>query len=120
MGFYDAFKDVLYLAQKADNIDLYRQLLDLSAQALELQSENVKLKEENEQLKKNKFNEARIIRHKQPYLTLSDDEQQIKYCSVCWDTTHIMVQMKEVVNSANYGSGLSFYCHVCKNHCRSD
>ena len=37
MGFYDAFKDVLNMAQKADNIDLYRQLLDLSAQALEMQ-----------------------------------------------------------------------------------
>ena len=37
MGFYDAFKDVVKLAQKADNLELYRQLLDLSAQALDLQ-----------------------------------------------------------------------------------
>ena len=45
MGFYDAFKDVLNMAQKADNIDLYRQLLDLSAQALEMQEEIIKLTE---------------------------------------------------------------------------
>ena len=36
MGFYDAFKDALSVAQKADNVELYRHLLDLSAQALDL------------------------------------------------------------------------------------
>ena len=41
MGFYDAFKDVLNMAQKVDNIDLYRQLLDLSAQALEIDRKSV-------------------------------------------------------------------------------
>ena len=46
MAFYDAFKDAIALAQKADNIELYKQLLDLSAQALDLQAENAKLKEE--------------------------------------------------------------------------
>ena len=45
MAFYDAFKDAITLAQKADNIQLYKQLLDLSAQALDLQAENAKLKE---------------------------------------------------------------------------
>ena len=28
MGLYDSFKDVLSVAQKADNIELYKQLLD--------------------------------------------------------------------------------------------
>ena len=118
MSFYDAFKDVLNMAQKADNIDLYRQLLDLSAQALELQTENARLKEENAQLKKNKIDEERLVRHKQPYLTMRDDDQQIKYCSVCWDTSRKLIQMKEMVESATYGSGISFYCHNCKSHCR--
>ena len=30
MGLYDGFKDVLSVAQKADNIELYKQLLDFS------------------------------------------------------------------------------------------
>ena len=63
MGFYDAFKDALSVAQKADNVELYRQLLDLSAQALDLQEENVRLKSENAELRKAKDLEARIIRH---------------------------------------------------------
>ncbi len=45
MSFYDGFKDVLSVAQKADNIDLYRKLLDLSAQALEMQDEITQLKQ---------------------------------------------------------------------------
>ena len=61
MGLYDAFKDVLNIAQKADNLDLYRQLIDLSAQALDLQAENTRLKEENEQLRKQKIDEERIV-----------------------------------------------------------
>ena len=52
MGIYDAFKDALNVAQKADNVELYRKLLDLSAQALDLQAENARLKEENAELRK--------------------------------------------------------------------
>lgn len=52
MSFYDAFKDAMSIAQKADNVELYRQLLDLSSQALDLQAEVLRLKEENAELKK--------------------------------------------------------------------
>ena len=66
MGFYDAFKDVLNMAQKVDNIDLYRQLLDLSAQALEMQEEIIKLKAENKELKSQKDIEDDIEYHVEP------------------------------------------------------
>ena len=35
------------LAQKADNVELYKQLIDLSSQALDMQTEIAKLREEN-------------------------------------------------------------------------
>ena len=38
MGLYEGIKDIANIVQKADNIDLYRQLLDLGAQALDMQS----------------------------------------------------------------------------------
>lgn len=120
MAFYDAFKDAIALAQKADNIELYKQLLDLSAQALDLQAENAKLKEENTLLKKARIEEERLVWHKQPYLTMMDDDQQIKYCSVCWGVSHKLIQMKEMVDSPSYGSGISLYCHNCKGHCRPE
>lgn len=108
MGFYDAFKDALNLAQKADNIELYRQLLDLSAQALDLQAENAKLKEENTELKKKKDVEGRIIRHREPYITLKDENPQLFYCSHCFDCEHVLVQLH-----CDYEEG-SCYCPHCK------
>lgn len=94
MGLYDALKDVASLAQKADNIDLYRQLLDLSAQALDLQAEVARLKEENAELRRRKDLSARIIRHREPYISLADDEVKLCYCAHCWDTAEQLVQLQ--------------------------
>lgn len=77
MGFYDAFKDVLNMAQKVDNIDLYRQLLDLSAQALEMQEEIIKLKAENKELKSQKDIEDDIEYHVDPFITRKSDKNRL-------------------------------------------
>lgn len=116
MSFYDAFKDALSLAQKADNLELYKQLLDLSAQALDLQTENAKLKEENDQLKKRKINEERIVRHRQPYITMSDDDKRLKFCATCWESEQNLIQMKEMTEY----SVRRLLCPKCKNSCRTD
>ena len=39
MGLYEGIKDIAKIIQKADNVELYRQVLDLEAQALEMQAE---------------------------------------------------------------------------------
>lgn len=93
MGFYEAIKDVAKLAQKADNIELYQRLLDLSAQALDLQAENTKLREENAELRKKRDLANEIVRHKEPYITLRNDEEMLRYCSHCWDTDEKLVQL---------------------------
>lgn len=113
MSIYDAFKDVIQIAMKADNLELYRQLLDLSAQALDLQAENARLKEVNESLMKRKITEDRIVRHNSPYLTLSDDELKLKYCAVCWDSDQTLIQMLEIPSDC--GNKPSLHCHKC-NH----
>ena len=84
MGLYDAFKDLLNVAQKADNLDLYRRLLDLSAQALELQAENTRLKEENAELKRVKDVEDDIEYYVDAFVTNKKDSKPIKYCAACW------------------------------------
>ena len=78
MAFYDAFKDVINIAQKADNIDLYRKLLDLSRDALDLQNDVYKLSEENERLKKEISKEQEIIRHFYSQSSRSSTAQFIK------------------------------------------
>ena len=118
MGFYDAMKDAVNLAQKADNIELYRQLLDLSAQALDLQEENRRLKEEIADLRKGKDLESKIIRYKQTYLTLQDDDKMLKYCAVCWDSERKLIQMGETVDW--HGERAKVYCKKCENVCLLD
>ena len=106
MGLYEGLKDVANLVQKADNIELYKQLLDLSAQALEMQNKISELTAENKILKEQQDLSNKIERHKEPYLTLKDDEQHILYCSHCWDADRKMIQ----VETSDRGS---FYCPHC-------
>lgn len=93
MGLYDAIKDVANIAQKADNIELYRQLLDLGAQALEMQAEIARLREENKELKKQHDLQQRIVRHNAPYITLSGEPSDICYCATCWGKNQSLIQM---------------------------
>lgn len=110
MAFYDAMKDAISMAQKADNIELYRQLLDLGAQALELQAEVTRLREENQQLQEKRNIESRIIRHKTPYVTLMDDTDDLHYCGNCWDNNRVLIQMMVYKDC---GSEVC-RCHTCK------
>lgn len=109
MGLYDAMKDAVSLAQKADNIELYRQLLDLSAQALDLQAEVAKLKEENTALKERRDISERIVRHEASYITLRDETPRLYYCTHCWDVDQRLVQLR--CNSYN-GSFLCPHCQM--------
>lgn len=107
MGLYEAVKDIAKLAQQADNIDLYRKLLDLSAQALDMQSEIAKLTEENAELKKRRNLSDKIVRHKEPYITLKNDEDGLCYCSHCWDSQQLLMQL-------NCHKNGTFECPHCK------
>lgn len=107
MSFYEGIKDAIGLAQKADNIELYKQLLDLGAQALELQAEIARLTAENEELRKTKDIESRIIRHEQPFITLTSENSEIRYCGTCWSINEKLVQL------LCYKSG-EFKCPVCQ------
>ena len=107
MGFYDAFKDVLNIAQKADNVELYKQLLDLSSQALELQAENAKLRDESAELKKVKDLEENIEYHVDPYITRKSDTQPIKYCAACWASKKALIALQ------NRGDSL-YTCTLCR------
>ena len=95
MGLYEGIKDVAKVVQKADNVELYLQLLDLSAQALDMQATINKLTEENAELKKKQDIEERIQRHQELYLTLKGEEGDILYCSHCWDNDRKLIQMQK-------------------------
>mgnify|MGYP003290996876 CR=1 FL=1 len=51
---------------------------------------------------------AKIIRHKETYITLKDDKHEIMYCSCCWDSSNKLIQVRM------YDDG-EYACHLCKN-----
>ncbi len=106
MGLYEGIKDVAKIVQKADNVELYRQLIDLSAQALDMQATINKLTEENAELKKRQDLEERIERHQELYITLKGDENNIFYCSHCWDSDRKLIQTHKY-----HGE---YFCPHCK------
>ena len=94
MGLYEGLKDAINIAQKADNIDLYRKLIDLS-------------KEENTELKNRKTIEEKIKHHvskelglhmEHPYITLRDDPLNIRYCAICWAKEKQLIQLYDELN----------------------
>ena len=110
MGLYEGIKDVAKVIQQAGNVELYKKLLDLSAQALETQAEILKLKEENAELKKKGDISEKIVRHQSPYITKAGDEPIILYCSHCWDSEELLIQL-----NCNDTDG-TYVCPHCKTN----
>ena len=70
MNLYDGIKDIAKIVRKADNIELYQELLESSDRAHVMQVEISRLKEENERLRKEKDISDRIVRHPESFITL--------------------------------------------------
>ena len=108
MDLYEGLKDAVSVAQKADNIDLYKKLLDLSSQALDLQNENARLLSENIELRKAKALDDRVIYHQTkevddftkefPYITLKNDTEEIRYCAICWGKYKRLIPLYDELN----------------------
>ena len=109
MGLYEGIKDAIGIAQKADNIELYRQLLDLGAQALEMQSEIARLTAENEELKKAKDIESDIEYYVDAFVTRKTNEKPIKYCAACWIDKKKLVPLQDIQYD-------NYECQLCKAH----
>lgn len=107
MGLYDAMKDAINLAQKADNIELYRQLIDLSAQALDLQAEVVRLREENAELRRACDTEEDVEYYVDSFITKKSDAKPIKYCAACWVDKKKLVPIQGMDNN-------HYICPLCK------
>jgi len=108
MSWYDAIKDAISVAQKADNIPLLQSLLDVQKQALELLEENTKLKNRINELEDIKALEKRILRYDFTVVTLDEDEKNVSYCSACWDENQKLIQVHK------YDDG-TYKCPICSN-----
>lgn len=108
MGWYEAIKDGISVAQKVDNIPLVTSLIDAQKQILDLIHENEGLKNENKKLNELKDISNVIERHKDAYITLKDDEIKLIYCTNCWDKDKKLVQAQTDDEWGKYD------CPLCK------
>jgi len=113
MGLLDSAKNILSMVKKYNDIELNQQIIDLTQQSLDLINENVRLTQENEELKKANELESKIVRHQKPFVTISDDPKNIKYCAICWGKTKQMIQLHE--HFEFYGNGTYFECNICNS-----
>lgn len=90
------------MAQKADNIELYRALLDIQKEALELQEENSRLKDKIKQYEENSDIEKKYEYHdgESYYTYKKDDKIIIDICAICWETGRQIVPI--IKSGKNY------------------
>ena len=92
MGWYEAIKDGIAVAQQADNIPLVEKMIDAQKQIFDLVDENHRLRDQIKQLEETSEIASKIERHDDAYITLADDPDKRIYCSCCWDTKKMLVQ----------------------------
>jgi hypothetical protein len=102
MGWYEAIKDAISVARKADNIDVVQSLIDAQQQIVDMQKEMEVQREEVKRLKDNSDLAKKIERYNNTYVTFSDDDKKIKYCSSCWDKEEKVVQISFSLTNSLY------------------
>jgi hypothetical protein len=91
MGVIDTLKDVVTLVQKADNIELVKQVLALQSQALETIEENRKLRERVRSLE-DTLTVAKNLAFRAPFYYSEDDA--IPLCPRCWEIDRRAVHLQ--------------------------
>ena len=95
-----AIKDAATFFTNTGNAEMQQKMIDVQAQILEMQQQMFELRQKAESLEnENKrlvdvadINE-KVERHNTTFITLSDDNAKIPYCSACWDKDRILVQL---------------------------
>lgn len=109
MGWYEIFKDVLSMAQKADNVELVRQLLAMQKELQDMQQINFGLTRENMKLKEllSVQNQMQYDSEHNYYLAITDSSQKDgPFCPKCWDKDRKQARL------AKFGYDLQ--CNVCR------
>ena len=89
MDLYALVRDLIEEAKKNKDLQLVDKLIDIKLSISELQDENKALKEKL-------AIQDEIVRHTDGnYITLRNDELQIKYCSTCWGNEQKLIQLCE-------------------------
>ena len=117
MGIYDVVKDAAKAAQKADNIELYKQLLDVQQMALDMQEKQQRqnnriqeLEDENKQLKAELEEQGNFVLDQAVYWQKDDTARRQPYCPSCM-AKRLKVPMSPNRQNTNIAY---FHCPNCK------
>lgn len=112
MSVYDVLKDAVSIAQKADNIELYRILLDAQKDSMDLLEENRNLKEKIRKLKDNSAINKALIFKNNCYFKKEDIELDEPYCSKCWDDDRRLIRLH--IDNFYGHDGVTGTCYKCQ------
>jgi hypothetical protein len=111
MSVYEAVKDVLSLAQKADNVEIQRALMEVQQQALDLQAENQQLRDRVRELEE-ALALSGELEFKGQYFVLKGSEPPERFCAGCWDgkrvASHITLHVSGRPHCAVCGTVYTF------------
>jgi hypothetical protein len=113
MGILDTAKDVITLVQKADNLELVKQVLALQNDIMKMMEENRGLRDEVRTLKEQLHTkESLVFRNNAYWLPKDDGTEEGPFCSACHDGDHKLVRMTKM--------SIGYSCRVCaKAHARN-
>lgn len=108
MGILDTAKDVITLVQKADNLELVKQVLALQNDIMKMMEENRTLKDENRTLREElQVKQTLVFRDNYYWLPNEKGGEDGPFCSACQDGDHKLVRMMEGATRGYY------YCPLC-------
>lgn len=108
MGIIENFKDMLKIADAANNLDLYKNLGELQTSVQGLQEENRQLHDENKGLKEKLELTGKMI-HKPPFFY--QDGDQTPFCPACWEGDRKAIHL---LYSHEEDSCIRWDCKTCK------
>jgi hypothetical protein len=108
MSILETAKDVITLVQKADNLELVKQVLALQSDIMKMMDENRALKDENRALREELHVKQKLVfRNNAYWLPNEGGSEEGPFCATCRDGDNKLVRMSQ---SATLGS---FLCRVC-------
>ena len=107
MGIYEAIKDGVEVARKADNIEVMKQLLDAMKEAFDLFEENRRLKERIREMETRDDVSKNLRYDGERYWLNRNGKEDGPFCSVCFDHDGKLIRLTSGATEGTY------WCGVC-------
>jgi hypothetical protein len=109
MGLVDNFKDLLKIADAANNLDLYKKLAELQTRVMEVEEQNRELSDTNSQLQQ-ALDLREKMQFKAPFYYQEGDETP--FCPSCFESNkheavHVLLQY-------DHSDAFGWQCPICK------